>query len=171
MEQSANTFSLIGSELKRRIFRPLPSFTFWSFLFRGFVGFGGLAIWIEVLKLLVADHTTSEGVRLALLTYYPAVGCAASLQIAVYEETRAYLREFGNTASFLLISACAISFYLESKYPIGVLVVGILLSCFSVLLAWIAIGLDKPFDEPDPDVAVGGNTSVPLAGNSEGFDL
>ena len=171
MEQSADTFTPLWNELKRRVFRPLPSFTFWSFLFRGFVGFGGLAIWIEILKFVVTDHATSEGIRLALLTYYPAVGCAAGLQIAVYEETRTYIREFGNTASVVLIGACGISFVLENKYPKGVLVAGILLSCFAVLLAWIAIGLDKPFDEPDPDVAVGGSTNVPLAGNSEGFDL
>ncbi len=138
---------------------------------RGIVLFGGLAIWIEVLKFVVAEHATSEGIRLAILTYYPAVGCAAGQQIAVYEETRNYLKEFGNTASVALMGACIISFVLQNKYPVGVLVVGIALSIFAVLLAWIAVGLDKPFNEPNPDVAVGGSTDIPLAGDSGGFEL
>lgn len=171
MEQSANTFVLLWKELERRLFRPLPSFTFWSFLVRGIVIFGGLAIWIECLKYFVADQPSSEGIRLALMTYYPAVGCAAGQQIAVYEETRNYLREFGNTSSFALMGLCAVSFFLQKKYPVAVLIVGIVLSFFAIGLAWIAVGLDKPFNEPDPEVAVGGKTDVPLAGDPRGFEL
>jgi hypothetical protein len=171
MEQGANTYVLLWKELRRRMFRPLPSFTFGSFLIRGIVIFGGLAIWIECLKYVVADQPSSEGIRLALLTYYPAVGCAAGQQIAVYEETRNYLREFGNTSSFALMGFCAVSFVLQKKFPESVLVGGVILSIFAIGLAWIAVGLDKPFNEPDPEVAVGGKADTPLVGDTGDFDL
>jgi len=171
MEQSANTIKLLLKELGRRLFRPFPSFTFWSFLIRGIVIFGGLAIWIECLKCLVADHPSSEGIRLALLTYYPAVGCVAGQQIAIYEESRNYLREFGNNSSIAFMGFCAISFYLQRKYPVSILTFSIFLSFCAIGLAWIAVGLDKPFNEPNPEVAVGGNIDAPLAGDDGGFEL
>jgi hypothetical protein len=171
MKQSANTIRLLGQELWRRIYRPFMQVTFWSFLILGIVFFGGLAIWIEVLKYIVADHKSIEGIRLAILTYYPAVGCAAGRQIAIYEEKRGYLREFGNASSIGLMVVCATSFFLQDKYPVGVLVCGVFLSFVAVFLAWVAVGLDQPFDEPDPDVTVGGDPTAALSGDSGGFQL
>ena len=171
MKQSTNTVRLLGQELWRRIHRPLLQVTFWSFIMLGIVFFGGFAIWIEILKYIVADHKTSEGIRLAILTYYPAVGCAAGRQIAIYEEKRGYLREFGNVTAIGLLVGCGTSFFLQDKYPVGVLICSVFLSIFAVFLAWVAVGLDKPFDEPDPDVTVGGDPTAALSGDSGDFLL
>jgi hypothetical protein len=137
----------------------------------GIVVYGGLAIWIEIGKYLNADHSSMEGIRLAILTYFPAVGCAAGQQISVYEESRSYMRQFGNIVSVTFLLLCIVGFWLQERHPILSLVVAILSSISAVVVAWIAIGMDRPFDEADPDAPVGGNTNTPLSGTTGEYVL
>jgi hypothetical protein len=173
MKKRKNTLRPLWDELESRLYKPTLSVSFWVFLGLGIVVFGGLAIWLEILKYVAADqsHKSIEGIRLAILTYFPAIGCAAGQQLAVYEEKRAYVKNFGYAVSIGFFLFCMILFFLQEKYPVGILVLGILASALAVLAAWIAIGHDTPFDEEDLSAPVGGDSRAELNGDAGGFNI
>jgi hypothetical protein len=168
-----NSFVLLKRDCLIRLRRPLGFVTFWSYMLCGVLGFGGLAIWLEVGKHLLgfADSATTEGIRLALLTYFPAVGCAAGQQISIVEKDRKYMRSFGNGASVGFTALCVILFALQIRHPNWTLFLGIFCSIAAVLTCWIAIGLDESFHDTDPDAAIGGTTDIALKGETGDFSV
>lgn len=171
MAAPVNSFRFLARDIAERFNQPRLSFTFWYFLVFGIGLFGGCAVWIELYKYISTVHSSLDGVRLAILTYFPAIGCAAGQQLAIYEEKRPYVRHFGWTATLVLLLLCAIGFGFQESHPTLVLVLGILSSIIAIFVAWIAIGLDKPWIETDPGAAVGGNPDVPLSGGTGGYSL
>ena len=171
---SINSFVLLQRDCLLRLGKPIGSVTFWTYMVWGVMGFGGLAIWIEVVKhcwIGSSDSLTTDGIRLAVLTYFPAVGCAAGQQISIVEKDRKYMRSFGITASFGFMTLCIISFLLQIKHPNWSLFLGIVCSIAAVLTFWIAIGLDESFHDTDPDAAVGGTTDIALKGETGDFSV
>lgn len=170
---SINSFVLLKRDCLIRLRRPLGFFTFWSYIIFGVFVFGGLAIWIEVGKHLLGypDSLTTDGIRLAVLTYFPAVGCAAGQQISIVEKDRMYMRSFGTGAMIGFAVLCIISFAIQFQHPNWSLFLGIVCSIAAVLTCWIAIGLDESFHDTDPDAAIGGTTDIALKGETGDFSV
>jgi hypothetical protein len=171
--RSINSFVLLGRDLRDRLTSPVGSFTFWTFVLFGVVMFGGLAIWIEIVKYSfgLAGTVSGEGIRTAVNTYFPAVGCAAAQQILIAEKQRMYLRSFGYAASITLSIFCIFAFLLQVWHPYLSLAFGIGCSAVAVIVWWIANGADPTFHDTAPDAAVGGPTAGGLAGNTTGFTV
>lgn len=171
--RSTNSFALLGRDLRDRLRGPVGSFTFWTFILFGIVVFGGLAIWIEVVKYSIglAGTVSGEGVRTAVNTYFPAVGCAAAQQILIAEKQRTYLRSFGYATSVTLFIFCIFAFLLQVWHPYLSLTFGIGCSIAAVVVWWIANGADATYHDTDPDAAVGGSTAGGLTGNTAGFTV
>jgi hypothetical protein len=171
---SFNSFASLGHDLVYRLKSPVASVTFWTYAVIGIVIFGGLAIWIELCKYVFLDpdgKATSDGIRLAVNTYFPAVGCSAAQQLFISEKQRTYLRSFGYFLSVAFMLACLFSFLIQIEHPMWSLWLGIALSVLAILVWWIANGNDPTFQDPDPEGPIGGNTSAPLPGDTKGFSV
>jgi hypothetical protein len=117
--RSINSFGPLKRELLDRLLSPVGSFTFWSYAILGIGICGGLAIWVEATKYVfgLAGTTSAENLRLAVITYFPAVGCSAAQQLFITEKQRMYLRSFGYTVSFGFLGLCILAFLLQMKHP------------------------------------------------------
>ena len=169
----SNSFTPLRRDLAIRLKSPIGSFTFWVYAIIGIVGFSGLAIWIEVCQYVFGLGKTAsmDGIRLAINTYFPAVGCSAALQLFITEREKVYLRSFGYAVSVLLIVFCILSFLLQSKNPGWSLLVGIVCSVASIVVWWIANGADPSFQDVDLETPLGGSTGAPLPGDTSGFSV
>jgi hypothetical protein len=171
---SHNTFKALGRDLGARFNRPVRSFTFWSHAIISIAIFAGLGIWLEVVKFFFLNpdgSATIDGIRLAVNTYFPAVGCAAAQQFLLAAEQKSYLRSFGNFVSVMFLVAFALSLLIAIEHPVWSLVLGILCSILAFLCWWVANGNDTTFQDADPEGPIGGDTSGTLPGNTEGFSV
>ena len=139
----------------------------------GIGAFGGLAIWIEVCKYVFGldGGASSDGIRLAVNTYFPAVGCSAAQQIFIAEKQRTYLRSFGYAVSIIFFGLCIFAFLLQLHHPNWSLALGVGCSVAALAVWWIANGGDPTFHDTDPEVAVGGPVASPLPGDTTGFTV
>jgi hypothetical protein len=170
--RSINSFSPLKRELLDRLRSPVGSFTFWTYAILGIGICGGLAIWIEGAKYLfgLAGTTSSENLRLAVITYFPAVGCGAAQQLFITEKQRMYLRSFGYAASFGFLGLCILAFLLQPNHPQWSMTVGVIGSIMALTIWWIANGADPTFHDSDPETIVGGSTESKLPGDVSGWD-
>ena len=169
-----NSFALLGHELWKRLTLPLGQFTYWTYVITGVVIFGGLGIWMEWVKWYFFNpdgKVTTEGIRLAITTYFPAVGCAAGYQMMLSERQRSYLFSFGFMATVLFIVCCIFTFLFGLRSPGFGLDLGIGCSVLAILLFWIANAHDKTLQDADFEAPVGGSTAVPLAGTTSGYTV
>jgi hypothetical protein len=171
--RSINSFAPLIRELLNRLRSPVGSFTFWTYAILG-IGFcGGLAIWIELAKYVfgLSGTTSAEGLRLAVITYFPAVGCAAAQQLFITEKQRMYLRSFGYLASLSFLGFCVLAFLLQPHHPNWSMTLGVICSVGAIAIWWIANGADPTFHDTDPEIAVGGPTAGKLPGDTAGFTV
>jgi hypothetical protein len=168
-----NSFAPLWRDLLIRLRGPVGSFTFWTYAIIGIAGIGGLAVWIEVVKYIfgLGGATSGDGIRLAINTYFPAVGCSAAQQLFIAEKQKTYLRSFGYSVSVGFLALCILSFLLQLDHPNWSLVLGIVCSIGAVVIWWIANGGDPTFHDTDPDIPVGGPTATPLPGDTTGFTV
>jgi hypothetical protein len=160
-------------ELLDRLRSPVGSFTFWTYAILGIGICGGLAIWIELAKYTfgLAGTTSTEGLRLAVITYFPAVGCAAAQQLFITEKHRMYMRSFGYLVSFAFLGFCVMAFLLQLHHPQLSMTLSVVCSIAALVIWWIANGTDPTFHDTDPDIAVGGSTAAKLPGDITGFTV
>ncbi len=171
--RSINSFAPLGRELLGRLRSPVGSFTFWTYAILGIGICGGLAIWIELAKYTfgLAGTTSADGLRLAVITYFPAIGCAAAQQLFITEKQRMYLRSFGYFVSFVFLGFCMFAFLLQRHHPKWSMALGVIGSVAAIAIWWIANGSDPAFHDTDPDIAVGGSTATKLPGNIGEFTV
>ena len=171
-KSAANSFLPLGRELRLRFFTPWLQVSFWAYLILGIVLCGGVAIWVEVLKYL-AHIGGAESIRTAINAYFPAIGCAAAVQLAFAAETKKYLLSFSLLIAALFAAFSLVVLLLE-RTPVSSFsfVAGIVGSLFAVLTWWIANGLEPTYqDIVDPEAAVGGATQDPLPGDTSDFKI
>ncbi len=168
----ANSFALLVRDLWERLCAPVGQFSYWTYVFLGIVVFGGLGIWWELGKFIFFDvdgNAGTDGVRLAIITYFPAVGCSAAYQLQLGEKHRSYLRSFGTLASVFFMLCCVLAFLVGLKSPSKSLTMAVVCSVLAVVMFWVANAHDKSLQDADPEAAVGGSTSTKLAGDTTGF--
>lgn len=157
-------------ELWLRLFFPIEQFSFLAYVFLAIIVFGGVAIWVELYKYTFIASSNADGIKTAIGTYFPAVGCAAAFQLACAEEEKKYLRSFGWIASFGFVFW---SFWLlrggapTSAYSLAS---GVIASCLAILMWWVANALDESFhDKVDYESIVGGPADASPSGDTTGF--
>jgi hypothetical protein len=174
-ELTPNSFVLLGRELRQRIKRPVGHFSFWVFILLGVILFGGIAIWVELVKLIpgIGGTPRIESLRTAIDTYFPAIGCAAAVQLAFAGESKKYLVSFGYMVT-VLFAVFAVLMILLERTPATVLswFFSIVCCLLAIFMWWIANGLDRTFQDivVNMEAPVGGPVEAPLTGDTAGFN-
>jgi hypothetical protein len=171
--RSINSFRPLYRELRDRLLNPVGSVTFWIYALLGIGVFGGIAIWLELAKYAfgLAGVTNTDNLRLAVITYSPAVGCAAAQQMFLAEKDKTYLRSFAFLITFCFLALCAIALLLERNHQIWSMIFGIVGFVGAIAMWWVANGSDTTFHDLDPAAPVGGSTNTSLPGDVTGFRI
>jgi hypothetical protein len=167
-----NEFPELAKDIRRRFVRPLGSPSFWMFLLVGVIGFGGIAIWIEVLKceFRLLGTANAQGVLTAINTYFPAIGCGAGLQIVTWEKQKPNLRACGMAAWSFMSAACVVLLLLQANHPWWSGILGAICSIFALAMWWLANGEEDAFQNGAPtNASIGGNLDQPLAGGTRNW--
>jgi len=174
--QGDNSFVLLGRELRQRLATPLNQFSFWVFVLIGVILSGGIAIWVEVAKFIpgIGAVPHVETLRTALDTYFPAIGCAAAVQLAFAAEHKKYLVSFGYLVTVFFAVSSVLMLLLEKTPATFISWSSDAIGCLLAILMWcIANGLDVTYQDtaPNPDAPVGGpvQTLTSLPGDTSGF--
>jgi hypothetical protein len=171
-EPKRNQFPDLGKDIGARFMAPIGSPSFWMYLFIGVLGIGGLAIWIELLKVCfgLGGTTSADGLRTAINTFFPAIGCGAALQLVTAEKQKPNLRAIGVAVGAILSGACLVALLLQIHHPWWSFGLGVTFSIVSLAMWWVANGIDQAYQEQVPDnVALGGPVNQPLAGSLAGY--
>jgi hypothetical protein len=168
-----NSFLPLQREVRRRLADPMASVTFWTYAILSIGVCGGLAIWIELViyAFELTNAHSVDGLRLAIITYFPAIGCSAAHQLLITEKERSYMRSFGYFMSLFFIGSCIFAFLLELNHPNWSMALAIISSVMSLIVWWIANGSDPAYHDTDPDIPVGGSISTSLPGDVTGFQV
>jgi len=145
-------------ELFARLKAPYKSVTFYKHLFFGVILCGGAGVFLTVLK----PQWAMEDFSAALLGYFPALVGGAVLEFT--EEEQPYLRSFGFLAICLLLPVIVAAVKAQHYWQLAWCCIGTILS---LLLWWVANGLDDRFNDVKPESALGGND---LTGKISGTD-
>lgn len=166
-----NSFVLLGSELKSRLLAPVGQVSFWVFLLLGVVLFSACGVWVELGKYGLSETRNLDGVRTAVLTFFPALACTATMQIIFSENEKKYLRSVGYAVGLLLI-LCAIGLLAFDKHfssNVSLLIGGIA-SLISIVTWWVANGYEGMFyDNLTGDEPTGGDPAGRLNGDVSSF--
>ena len=170
----ANSFRPLGRDLCARMATPFGQVTFWVYLLIGIILCGGVPIWVELLRHFAIGATqNTESIRTAINAYYPAIGCAAAVQLAFASGEKKYLNSFSFFAAFFFFVFSGLTLFLE-KTPVtpSSWVIGIAGCVLAIAMWWIANGLDPTYqDTVDPDAPLGGSPQSPLVGDTTGFTV
>lgn len=174
-----NGFVELWVELKRRFFAPVRHVTFWTYLLVGVIFFGGLAIWLELCLYVAAPiedglrGATSDHLKVALVTFFPALIGSVSTQL-LFEEAGRNKRMLA-FAVMVGVFFLAIGLWLtldrglRNSISISVATVS---CCASVLVWWVANGSNRAFqDEFDVDAPLGGAATQQPAGDLQDFKV
>lgn len=171
--QRGNSWIILCTELRDRIRAPIGQVTFSVFLLVGIVTCGGAPVWVELVRFLAGVTADTENLRTAINCYFPAIGCAAAVQLAFAGESREkYLTAFSYLATFFFFISSVLTLLLEKKPPTQrAWVIGITLSLLAIAMWWVANGRERTFHDFDPSSALGGEPEKPLPGDTSGFSV
>ena len=147
------SMQLIWPELVHRFWAPCKSVTFYAYLFLGVILCGGSGVLMTFLK----SRWGVEDISAALLGYFPALVGAAVLEFTA--EYQPYLRSLGVIALSVLLPVTFFVARTEHGWQLFWSLTGTVLS---ILLWWVANGLNKRFDDVKPQSALGGDESGSL---------
>ena len=183
-------WAYLSRELRRRSTEPFKHVPFVFYLVVAVIVFGGLGIWVELVKLLLASPPAAQpsampGATLApagpdisslitaLVTYFPALIGSAALQfsLALIKRTDKTLISF---ALFILVTSSAAAILLSifsAAHSGGVLCLGVLL-CIGAVWVWVIANADDDTFRRVPskvDAASGGDPDRELPGSLSGY--
>lgn len=171
--RTENSFLLLGQELRQRLARPIRQFSFWVYILVGVVLFGGISVWVELVKLIPGIGGTPhvESIRTAIDTYFPAIGCAAAVQLAFAAENKKYLISFGYLVSVFFAVFSVLLILLERTPATWLSWLFDMTGCFlAILMWWIANGLDRTYqDIVDLEAPLGGSLEREIPGDTSGL--
>jgi preprotein translocase subunit SecG len=161
-----------GKELVSRTIAPASNVSFVFAMILGPVLFGGLGIWVEIVKLLRShDPLGYESLITAVATFIPALGCSTALQLVLASTGKdKALVSFAMLMAFVFFLVSILLQIFSTEYTRAFLWVGSFWSAGAVWLWWITNGSDPTYIDK-PDAATGGAISRPLTGNLNGFEV
>ncbi len=164
-------YALLGRELWRRTREPLGHPSFVLYVFVAIVIFGACGVWIELYSYFAATGSrTGDGVRTAILTFFPSLAAAAGSQL-VWNERLKRMRALAFAMLTVLIVAALLLFQDPFK-NVPAAIGGTICSILATWMWWVANADERSYlDEPtDPAASVGGsNPAVALSGNLNDF--
>jgi len=172
--QQTSPYSRFRSEISRRTKTPLTDATFIFYVVFGILIFGGLGIWIEIMKIILSPANTSwNGILTALAAFYPALIGAACLQLVLESVRKSEKLMAVFSVGILLVTIIAAVvfgvFEFNGVYPgisfwgtIGLSVLGVWVWC-------VANGDNPDLQTSDPYAASGGDTKRKLKGDTSEF--
>ena len=129
-------------------------------------------MWVALVEGIVTNwqNGTQEPFFRALLTFFPAIGSLACVQVIIVEDSQKSLRAL---FSLLLIVFLSLAIISGVAYPRDALL-GFWLSAIGTVLAvlswWLANSNQESFkDTTDPANPLGGSLDNEPAGNTKGF--
>ena len=138
-DTKSDVYRRFWNELKRRTKSPLTDLTFIFYVFFGVLVFGGLGVWIEVVKIYIPGQSGDmQGIRTALSVFYPALIGAASLQLVLesVRKSETLMSVFAVSALLIMIIAAILLGLIEFFQSSATLVFWA--SCaLSVLGLWV----------------------------------
>lgn len=174
-DDRSNDYLKLRRELWRRTHEPVRELPFVVYVFTGILLFGGLGVWVEILKIILAGSPVEfAGLITAVVTFFPALIGSTTLQLVLGSVNG------GDKVmvSFALLMMCVfLTFaillpFFSGTHPIGVLGCGIACSAFAIWTWWITNGDDPDFKKVvKPDAATGGNPQRQLPGDLNGFQV
>lgn len=172
-----NSFIPLFRELQSRVATPAGQVSYWVYMLLGIVGFGGVAIWVELVRFGLASPCTRhvDSIATAINTYFPAVGCAAAVQLAYAAENakKKYLFSFSLLVGFLFaVFALLVLVFQQAAISVWSVLVGSLGCLLAFVMAWIANSEEAIYhDEINLDATLGGSPEKPLSGDTSGYTV
>jgi hypothetical protein len=160
-------------ELRKRTREPTANFPFVVYLVLGVMLFGGLGIWVELLKFVLSSPPTSlSGIITAVLTFFPTLIGTTSIQLVLDSANRGdkIFISFALLMFCIFVAFAVVLPIFASTHPVGVLRVSLGCCSCGMWLWWIANGGYSTFKTMPPlDAATGGSLERPLPGALGGF--
>lgn len=167
-----NGFLNIKAELCRRTKKPVRQFTFWVYIVLSVVLLGGIGVWYEIGVLINSSDLDTSSLKMAFLTFSPAVIGASSLLIIFEKKQSREWIAFGVFCLIVTLFMFAILVAVNLFDGILGIFLSTLLAVFSVWLCWVAnsenIGLQ---DSIDPSDSIGGDLDKALTGSTEKWEI
>lgn len=158
-------------ELWKRLWEPLkqPSFTMYFLLA---LILGAMGVWVALVEGIVANwqNDTQEPFFRALLTFFPAIGSLACVQVIIVEDSQKSIRALFSLLLIVFLSLAIVSgvaYTQNTSLSFRLTAIGTVLA---VLSWWLANSDQESFKETtDPAHPIGGSVENELAGDTEGF--
>lgn len=174
-DNDISSYAKLRKELWRRTIDPFSQPPFVFYVVTGVVLFGGLGVWVELVKLCLSDmRGDSEALVTAVITFFSTLAGAATIQLnySSYEKSDKDLGSFALLLMCLFACAGVLLAFFGHAYPASVLFFGVICSLAATWVWWITNGDEPTFraTKKDVDAAVGGDPERDLPGNLDGFE-
>lgn len=162
----------LGQFLKSRTVEPLGDPGFIGFFLVSILIFGGLGIWVEIIRAILRPVFDPEGILLAINVFYPSVGFAAAAQLHMNKKLPKYLTGLALLMQVVFVGSCII-LQLAWNYPVFSLIAETLISIGALWAWWIVNATNQELREDEPDVPSAAGPADPtgstLSGTLENF--
>ena len=172
-QAETNEWKYLTCELWNRTREPFCSVSSVVFTIVAVILFGGLGIWVEVIK-LVLMHCEADlgGVTTAVLTFFPALIGTTSIQLVL----DSYNKKDKTFIAFALFMFCIFVGIAIALPPFATVAPQLVLTCggcasaLAVWFWWVANSRDDTFQRtPRVDASAGGDPSRRPAGSLAGY--
>lgn len=165
-QKGTGSIRLLRAYLQDQFKSPCGHVTFWFYFVMAIIGFGGLGIWVEIVKTFQPERGV-DGLITAIYTYFPAVAAAAAFQIDLEEGKKNYVRAFALTALIVIFAPAFLHAAGVIANHFWSLAIGVLFTLMALALWWVANGRNLSFhDDIDPDDSLGLDPSAAISGGA-----
>lgn len=160
-------------QLTKRSITPWRHVRFTTNFLLGVATFGGIGFWVELGRYINSpSESGQEAMLTALLTLIPALVGATALQLVFEKEDDRPLQAFGIFFGFFICLAAGIAILCKLvPGPLSFVFAGG--GCLLALWFWAIANANNValHDQINPDATVGGKSTDPLQGTTEGFNV
>jgi hypothetical protein len=175
IEKEKGDWGYLKGELIRRTQEPLKDVPFVIYFITSILLFGGLGIWVELVKLTLSKSQPDYASLItAISTFYPALIASSSLQLILASANKSdkIFISFGlfNLCFFGLSSILLGTF--SKQYPVIVMLLAVVFSLLAAWIWWVTNCDDPTFKKIQKiDAATGGDPNRNLTGDYSGYDV
>ncbi len=161
----------LAEELWKRLLEPLKQPSFVMYFLLALI-LGAMGVWAALAEGIIArwQDDTQELFFRAFVTFFPAIGSLACVQVIIVEDSQKSLRALFSLLLIVFLSLAIVSgLAYPQNAPLGFRLTAIGTG-LAILSLWLANNNQEPFKETtDPANSIGGSVENEPAGNTEGF--